>query len=58
MQADENLRSELEEDVKEECLKLGPVDSIKVIYSSVKRFILEKKKSETLFFGLAITSTN
>lgn len=31
MQADENLRSELEEDVKEECTKLGPVDSVKVI---------------------------
>lgn len=31
MQADENLRSELEDDVKEECTKLGPVDSVKVI---------------------------
>lgn len=31
MQADENMRSELEEDVKEECIKLGPVDSVKVI---------------------------
>lgn len=31
MQADENLRLELEEDVKEECTKLGPVDSVKVI---------------------------
>lgn len=37
-QADENMRSELEEDVKEECLKLGPVDAIKVNYSSVKQF--------------------
>lgn len=32
MQADENLRSELEDDVKEECVKLGPVDAVKVIY--------------------------
>ena len=31
MQADENLRLELEEDVKEECMKLGPLDSVKVI---------------------------
>lgn len=31
MQADENLRLELEEDVKEECTKLGPIDSVKVI---------------------------
>lgn len=31
LQADENLRSELEADVKEECLKLGPLDSVKVI---------------------------
>ena len=31
MQADENLRLELEEDVKEECTKLGPLDSVKVV---------------------------
>lgn len=31
MQADENLRLELEEDIKEECTKLGPLDSVKVI---------------------------
>jgi hypothetical protein len=30
-QADENLRLELEADVEEECVKLGPVDSVKVI---------------------------
>lgn len=30
LQADENLRSELELDVKDECEKLGPVDSVKV----------------------------
>lgn len=31
MQADENLRLELEEDVREESIKLGPIDSVKVI---------------------------
>ena len=30
LQADESLRSELEVDVREECEKLGPVDSVKV----------------------------
>ncbi|GAV83085.1 RRM_1 domain-containing protein/DUF4339 domain-containing protein [Cephalotus follicularis] len=30
MRADENLRSELEADVEEECVKLGPVESVKV----------------------------
>lgn len=30
-QADENLHLELEEDVKEECTKLGPLDSVKVV---------------------------
>lgn len=30
LQADENLCSELKADVEEECLKLGPVDSVKV----------------------------
>lgn len=30
-QADENLRLELEADVEEECVKLGPVDLVKVI---------------------------
>ncbi|XVF26404.1 hypothetical protein REPUB_Repub14bG0013600 [Reevesia pubescens] len=29
MRADENLSSELEEDIKEECVKLGPVDLLK-----------------------------
>ncbi|KAJ4721815.1 putative Splicing factor U2AF-associated protein, partial [Melia azedarach] len=28
--ADENLRSELEADVEEECVKIGPVDSVKL----------------------------
>lgn len=30
IQADESLGSELEVDVREECVKLGPIDSIKV----------------------------
>jgi hypothetical protein len=30
LQADEELLSELEEDVKEECAKFGPVDNVKV----------------------------
>jgi hypothetical protein len=30
LQADESLGSELEVDVREECVKLGPIDSIKV----------------------------
>lgn len=30
LQADENLRSELEADVKEECAKIGHVDLVKV----------------------------
>lgn len=32
LQSDANLRSELEADVEEECAKLGPVDSVKVLY--------------------------
>ncbi|CAN1154255.1 Splicing factor U2AF-associated protein 2, partial [Linum perenne] len=41
MRADENLCSELEEDVKEECSKLGPVDFVKAVkpYSG---FMLQK----------------
>ena len=30
-QADENLHSDLETDVKEECTKFGPLDLVKVI---------------------------
>lgn len=30
LQADEELLSELEEDVREECTKFGPVDNVKV----------------------------
>jgi HIV Tat-specific factor 1 len=30
LQADEELFTELEEDVREECIKFGPVDNVKV----------------------------
>ncbi|GFZ14331.1 hypothetical protein Acr_24g0005210 [Actinidia rufa] len=30
MRSDENLSSELEADIQEECVKLGPVDSVKM----------------------------
>jgi hypothetical protein len=30
LQADEELLSELETDVREECIKFGPVDNVKV----------------------------
>ncbi|KAF7817725.1 splicing factor U2AF-associated protein 2 [Senna tora] len=42
IRADENLRSELEEDIKEECLKLGPVDSIKVCVNHPQGVVLVK----------------
>ncbi|EOY13218.1 PREDICTED: splicing factor U2AF-associated protein 2 isoform X1 [Theobroma cacao] len=44
MRADENLRSELEEDVKEECVKLGPVDSVKVCENNPQGVVLVKYK--------------
>ncbi|XVE90694.1 hypothetical protein DITRI_Ditri20bG0097500 [Diplodiscus trichospermus] len=44
MRADENLCSELEEDVKEECLKLGPVDSVKVCENNPQGVVLVKYK--------------
>lgn len=39
MQTDENLVAELEEDVKEESLKHGPFDSVKVICCIVSMFL-------------------
>ncbi|KAK8562221.1 hypothetical protein V6N13_148676 [Hibiscus sabdariffa] len=42
MRADENLRSELEEDVKEECSKLGLVDSVKVCENHPQGVVLVK----------------
>ncbi|WCJ40946.1 RNA binding (RRM/RBD/RNP motifs) family protein [Euphorbia peplus] len=44
MRADENLRSELEEDVKEECVKLGPVDSVKVCENHPQGVVLVRFK--------------
>ncbi|KAG0480591.1 hypothetical protein HPP92_011449 [Vanilla planifolia] len=41
---DENLHLELEQDVKEECLKLGPVDSIKVCENHPQGVVLVKFK--------------
>ncbi|XP_044499616.1 splicing factor U2AF-associated protein 2 isoform X2 [Mangifera indica] len=44
MRADENLRSELEADVLEECVKLGPVDSVKVCENHPQGVVLVKFK--------------
>ncbi|KAK7278293.1 hypothetical protein RJT34_23319 [Clitoria ternatea] len=44
MRADENLHLELEEDVKEECGKLGPVDSVKVCENHPQGVVLVKFK--------------
>ncbi|CAJ1976332.1 unnamed protein product [Sphenostylis stenocarpa] len=44
MRADENLRLELEEDVKEECTKLGPVDSVKICGNHPHGVVLVKFK--------------
>nr|BAJ53149.1 JHL23J11.4 [Jatropha curcas] len=44
MRADENLRSELELDVKEECVKLGPVDSVKVCENHPQGVVLVRFK--------------
>lgn len=44
MRSDENLQSELEADVKEECEKLGPVDSIKVCENHPHGVVLARFK--------------
>ncbi|CAM8960158.1 unnamed protein product [Rhodiola kirilowii] len=44
MRADENLRSELEADVLEECSKLGPVDLVKVCENHPQGVVLVKFK--------------
>ncbi|KAF9674521.1 hypothetical protein SADUNF_Sadunf10G0135800 [Salix dunnii] len=44
MRADESLRSELEVDVREECEKLGPVDSVKVCENNPHGVVLVKFK--------------
>ncbi|XP_073293382.1 uncharacterized protein [Primulina huaijiensis] len=44
LRADENLRSELEEDVRDECGKLGPLDSVKLCENNPQGVILVKFK--------------
>ncbi|CAL0299972.1 unnamed protein product [Lupinus luteus] len=44
IRGDENLHSELEADVKEECMKLGPVDSVKVCENHPQGVVLVKFK--------------
>ncbi|KAH1229903.1 HIV Tat-specific factor 1 [Glycine max] len=44
MRADENLRLELEEDVKEECTKLGPLDSVKICENHPQGVVLVRFK--------------
>lgn len=44
MRADENLCSELKADVEEECLKLGPVDSVKVCENHPQGVVLVRFK--------------
>ncbi|CAL9131821.1 unnamed protein product [Musa textilis] len=44
LRADESLLPELEQDVREECVKLGPIDSVKVCESHPQGVILVKFK--------------
>ncbi|KAK3031014.1 hypothetical protein RJ639_036864 [Escallonia herrerae] len=44
MRADENLRSELAADVEEECVKLGPVESVKVCENHPQGVVLVRFK--------------
>ncbi|PON55390.1 Splicing factor-like protein [Parasponia andersonii] len=44
MRADEDLRSELEADIQEECAKLGPVDSVKVCENHPQGVVLVRYK--------------
>ncbi|CAI9090800.1 OLC1v1025655C2 [Oldenlandia corymbosa var. corymbosa] len=44
MRADENFRSELEEDVRDECSKLGPLESVKVCENHPQGVVLVKFK--------------
>ncbi|PIN14110.1 hypothetical protein CDL12_13271 [Handroanthus impetiginosus] len=44
LRADENLCSELEEDVRDECGKLGPLDAVKVCENHPQGVILVKYK--------------
>lgn len=47
MRADLNLRDELEEDVREECSKLGPIDSVKVCENHPHGVVLVKYKDKS-----------
>ncbi|KAI4377961.1 hypothetical protein MLD38_015511 [Melastoma candidum] len=44
IRADENLKSEMEADVAEECVKLGPIDSVKVCENHPQGVVLVKFK--------------
>ncbi|KAF4346860.1 hypothetical protein G4B88_015481 [Cannabis sativa] len=44
MRADENLRSELEADIQEECSKLGPLDNVKVCENHPQGVVLVRYK--------------
>ncbi|KAL3838510.1 hypothetical protein ACJIZ3_023101 [Penstemon smallii] len=44
LRADESLRPELEEDVREECGKLGPIDSVKVCENHPQGVVLVRYK--------------
>ncbi|KAF9587664.1 hypothetical protein IFM89_004496 [Coptis chinensis] len=46
MRSDENLLSELEEDVKSECEKLGPIESIKICENHPQGVVLVKFKDK------------
>ncbi|KAK9292103.1 hypothetical protein L1049_020061 [Liquidambar formosana] len=46
MRSDENLRSELEADIEEECLKLGPLESVKVCENHPQGVVLVKFKDK------------
>ncbi|KAJ0078752.1 hypothetical protein Patl1_23724 [Pistacia atlantica] len=48
MRADENLCSELEADVKEECEKLGPMDSVKLANSTPTTYLTSLAMTEPL----------
>ncbi|EYU39486.1 hypothetical protein MIMGU_mgv1a0105401mg, partial [Erythranthe guttata] len=47
LRADENLHTELEEDIREECGKLGPLDAVKVCENHPQGVVLVKYKDRT-----------
>ncbi|PIA57557.1 hypothetical protein AQUCO_00600339v1 [Aquilegia coerulea] len=46
MRSDENLQSELEAEVEEECVKLGPIESVKVCENHPQGVVLAKFKDK------------